>query len=470
MRAIRESVALAAVVACTALVPGTAHAQATSAPDDVVARPGQESGRIDDVEDEDSAARQVGRGVLWVPRAAFGVAMVPVRGTVYLADRYRLGDRARRWFFNDEGTFGVFPVVGWDSGFGPNGGLKLVARDLFGHEEQAEAKGVIGWSSRATALGRFSTGELLGERTTLGFEALFDRNPAQRFFGFGNGDEIDPRDDELINPNVDNRAVETRFRQRQAQLAAVLDVRPFDGFHIRPGARIADVRVSNDIASGLSEPAIDRVYDVMTITGFPEYKIGYGELELRLDTRRSWDDYESLAMPSQGWLVSAFAGRAAVDVGDDFWRLGFDVHRLFHLGTGPRSLALRLHGEGVTGDRMDTPFTELPSLGGPFMLRGYDLDRFRDRIAAVASAEYAWDLAEAVAASLFVDAGRVFPALDEITLDNTRVGFGVGLQVHTAHFLLTRAQLASSIDGGLFLNLAFEPAFEPQPRVTRRNR
>ncbi|HVK88154.1 MAG TPA: hypothetical protein VM513_28735, partial [Kofleriaceae bacterium] len=61
-------------------------------------------------------------------------------------------------------------------------------------------------------------------------------------------------------------------------------------------------------------------------------------------------------------------------------------------------------------------------------------------------------------------------ALDEITLDNTRVGFGFGLQAHTAHVLLTRAQVASSIDGGVFLNLSFEPAFEPPPRVTRRNR
>lgn len=469
MRSIRVSVALA-VIACTAAAPGTAHAQATAPPDDVVARPGQESGRIDDVDGEDSAGRQIGRGILLVPRLAWGVVMVPVRGTVYLADRYHAADRARRWFFNREGTFGVFPVVGWDSGFGPNGGLKLVERDLFGNEEQAEAKAVIGWSSRATVLGRVSSGELFGEHTTLGFEALYDRNPAQRFYGFGNGDEIDPRDDALIDPNVDNRAVETRFRERQAQVAAVLDVRPFDGFHIRPGAKVADVSLSNDIASGLSEPAIDEVYDVMAIAGFPEYQIAYGELELRLDTRRAWDDYESVAMPSQGWLVSAFAGRALVDAGEDFWRYGLDVHRLFHLGMGPRSLALRFHGEGVTGERMETPFTELPTLGGPFMLRGYNVNRFRDRVAAVASAEYAWDLSEKVGASVFVDAGRVFAGLDELSLDNTRVGFGLGLQAHTAHFLLTRAQIASSIDGGAFLNLVFEPSFEPQPRVTRRNR
>jgi hypothetical protein len=461
MRPIRHLVA-SSVIACTALVPGPAHAQ------DVIARPGQESGRVDDVDGFDSPVREAARGVLFFPRLAFEVAMTPVRGTVYLGDRYHLPAHARRWFFNHDETFGVFPIVGWDSGFGPNGGLRTLWRDAFGHDEGFDAKAVIGWASRATVSGRFTSGTLLGDHLTLGAEVLYDRNPAERFFGIGNGDEIEPRDDELINPTIDNRAVETRFFERQAQAATVLDIRPVDGFHIRPGAKIADVELSNDIASRLTEPAIDEVYDTMDLVGFPDYQIAYGELELRLDTRHNANDFESKAMPSEGWLVSAFAGRAFLDVGEDFWRYGTDIQHLFRLGVGPRSLALRLHAEGVTGDLMTTPFTELPSLGGAYFLRGYDWDRFRDRVAAVASAEYAWDLGQMIGASVFVDAGRTFHGLDEATLENLRVGFGVGLQAHTANLFLARVQLASSIDGGVFLNLAFEPAFEPQPRVRSR--
>ena len=60
------------------------------------------------------------------------------------------------------------------------------------------------------------------------------------------------------------------------------------------------------------------------------------------------------------------------------------------------------HGEGVTGGRDDVPFTELPALGGPTYLRGYDLDQFRDRIAAFGSVAYEWDLSQWFAARLFV--------------------------------------------------------------------
>jgi hypothetical protein len=433
------------------------------------ARPGQESGRLDDYEGRDSAGREAGRATLAFPRLAFGVVMTAPRSIVYIGDRYHLAERARRWFFNDAGTVGAFPIVGWDSGFGPNLGVRGVVQDQLGYDETFDGKAVIGWASRATLLARFMSGDLLGEHLTLGVEALYDRNPAEYFFGYGNGNEIEPRDDGmLIDPNVDNRAVETRFFERQARASGALDYRPLDGIHIRPGITVANIETSSDISSRLNDPPLDTQYNVMDITGYGSYNIGYGELEARLDTRRRWDEWESKGMPSQGWLVSVFGGRALVDVGEDYFRYGTDIHKLFHLGMGPRVLALRFHAEGVTGAIEDVPFTELPTLGGPRFLRGYNIDRFRDKIAAVASAEYYWDIAENAGASVFVDAGRVYPELDELSLDDMRVGFGVSIQAHTANALLTRAQLASSIDGGVFLNLAFEPAFEPQLRVRSR--
>lgn len=478
MRAIRVSAVLALVTGAV-LVPNTVRAQSAEPPmpapppepsdEGAVARPGQESGRLDDYEGRDSAAREAGRAILAFPRLTFEVAMTPVRSIVYLGDRYHLSERARRWFFSSDGTAGAFPVVGWDSGFGPNIGVRGVLDDKLGFDETFDGKAVIGWASRATVLARFMSGDMLGEHFTLGLEALYDRNPAEYFFGYGNGNEIEPRDDGmLIDPNVDNRAVETRFFERQARASGALDYRPFDGFHVRPGITIADVETTSDISSRLGDPPLDTQYNVMDITGYGGYQIGYGELELRLDTRRRWDKWESKGMPSKGWLVSVFGGRALVDVGEDYFRYGTDIHKLFHLGMGPRVLALRFHAEGVTGDIEDIPFTELPTLGGPQFLRGYNIDRFRDTLAAVASAEYSWDISEGIGTSVFVDAGRVYNGLDDLSLDDMRVGFGVGIQAHTANAFLTRAQIASSIDGGVFLNLVFEPAFEPQLRVQSR--
>jgi outer membrane protein assembly factor BamA len=131
-------------------------------------------------------------------------------------------------------------------------------------------------------------------------------------------------------------------------------------------------------------------------------------------------------------------------------------------------LALRLRGEGVSGTLAEVPFTELPQLGGPDDLRGYAVDRFRDRVLAVGSAEYEWDLGYLLTASVFVDAGRVFDALDALDARHLRVGYGVALQGHTEYAFGFRGSLSSSIDGGLFLNLSFNQVFVLDERVRRR--
>ena len=72
--------------------------------------------------------------------------------------------------------------------------------------------------------------------------------------------------------------------------------------------------------------------------------------------------------------------------------------------------------ESVLGHQAEIPFNELPRLGGPRRLRGYNLDRFRDKHSAVATVEYRWPVHEFVQAVGFFDAGSVgvdYPSLFE---------------------------------------------------------
>lgn len=132
-------------------------------------------------------------------------------------------------------------------------------------------------------------------------------------------------------------------------------------------------------------------------------------------------------------------------------------------------LALRVYVEGVTGDYGDIPFYDLPQLGGPLLLRGYDLARFRDRVAGLASAEYQWDLnSKWLSAFLFVDAGRTYQALDDLTLAGARFGYGGGIEFHTKSSFLGRFAIASSSDGGLLFNLSFDPVYDVKARVERK--
>ena len=162
-----------------------------------------------------------------------------------------------------------------------------------------------------------------------------------------------------------------------------------------------------------------------------------------------------------------FAGRShSLSGGQDYWRYGADLQRFIHLATGPRVLVLRAHVEGVTGDA-DLPFYQLPRLGGTTYLRGYASERFRDRIAAVASADYQFDLSRNLSARVFVDAGRVYAGARDITTEDMRVGYGIGFDINTESSFLARTSIASSVDGGVFFNFALDPAFELDRRIER---
>jgi hypothetical protein len=116
-----------------------------------------------------------------------------------------------------------------------------------------------------------------------------------------------------------------------------------------------------------------------------------------------------------------------------------------------------LYGETVTGSREEMPFLELPRLGGPNLLRGYDRDRFRDKVSAVGQVAYLFAVSRFIGASVFADVGRVYSGLDALTYRDQRLGFGGALEIFTRKNMLMRAQVASSVDGGLFMSLAIDP-------------
>ncbi|HEY5950843.1 MAG TPA: hypothetical protein VIV40_35365, partial [Kofleriaceae bacterium] len=87
---------------------------------------------------------------------------------------------------------------------------------------------------------------------------------------------------------------------------------------------------------------------------------------------------------------------------------------------------------------------------------------------AVTSAEYIWDVSSFMLASMFVDVGRVYSDITEINGDDLRVGYGASLQLVDKRRFLAGVSVASSIDGGLFLNLVLDPVYEPEPRVRQK--
>ncbi|HEX7836741.1 MAG TPA: BamA/TamA family outer membrane protein, partial [Kofleriaceae bacterium] len=433
--------------------------------------PGQESGRADPG-DGDSMARRIGRGLLYLPRLAIDLALTPPRVAIWANDRYHLLDWYDRLFFNDTHTIGLSPIVAIDTTLGVTAGAEFVHRDLLGEHEQFGLQASIGSWYRQIYAARLATGNRLGDRLSLELEARYERRPHDAFYGIGNGDRvaaggapIDPRVDSISDPTSDPTSIEAYYRQDRSRLATSADLRAWRGLHLRGSAEISRV----EFGTPTQGESITRVYDPSGLVGWGGYRYGYGELELRWDSRRRATVMEPSAVYSAGELAAVFGGRThRPGGGPDFWRYGLDLEKFVRLAEGPRVLIAQLHGEAVTGRRDEVPFTELPKLGGPTYLRGYAFDRFRDRVAAFGSLAYEWDLSQWFSASVFADVGRVYPALTELSLDRLRVGYGVSIEAHRVESFLVAASIGSSIDGGVFLGLSFSPVHDVKERVRRQ--
>ncbi len=423
---------------------------------------GTESGRIDEGDDGDSVLRLAARGLLFLPKLALQVVFAPIRGGVWAYERFQLGHRVRDIFFNDENTIGLYPSLGFESGFGINIGATFVTRNLLGVGERFSLHAGTGGVFRKVYKAKFVSGDLLGDRVKIELRGLYELRPKDAFYGIGN--------DDLEDMDVMDPAIETRFRKTKARASAVLDINIVGDLHARLSEELQDLAFENSTLGG-NDP-IDVVYMPTSLVGFGGVRASYTELELRYDSRRAGSQWDPDSVRGTGWLLSGFTGRSvALGVGQDYWRYGGEIQRFLRLTHGPRVISARLFLEAVTGKPEDVPFDELPKLGGRALLRGYPLDRFRDRIAALGTLEYTWDLSRRISASTFADVGQVFSSLREATLENfdsVRVGFGVGLEFHTDRSYLMGLSVASSIDGGIFLNFNFDPAFDTAPRTGRR--
>ncbi|HWM84696.1 MAG TPA: BamA/TamA family outer membrane protein [Kofleriaceae bacterium] len=414
--------------------------------------------------------RVVPRVLLFPVRVALFIFDAPMRSGFWLYERYQLRDRFKAIFFNDTGTVGLYPVAFVETGFGLNAGARFIHRALW-REASLRARASFGGRFRQIYALKLGSGRIFGDRIELELEAEHEIRPKDRFFGVGNGDEVEMVADP-VDPYANATAVDSRFQQTLSRLSAIADVQLFGPV----SARLSSAAMWRDFdrsdrAEILDENDLVLNYDTAALPGFDEgAAYSYHELELRIDTRQSASRYEMETVPSVGWLLSGFGG-IATDFDrapTKYIRYGADLQRYIRIGEAPRLLALRAYMEGVDGDLDEVPFVDLPRLGGPLLLRGYDQDRFRDRVLGLTSAEYQFDMGYMLTGYVFVDAGRVYPELRDIELKDIRVGYGGGIQLQTPGSFLGRVSVATSIDGGLLFNLSLDPVYDPKARVERK--
>jgi hypothetical protein len=390
-------------------------------------RPGQESGRLD-VPRGDSAVREVARGILWGPRAALMLSVQPVRGLLYAQDRYDLAGSAISLFSTDDRKFAMFPTALFETGFGLNAGARSFIKDLVAPGDRYDLRAGIGGADRWQVVGKAQLDRHHRGRVAMSLEARVARRDNDRYYGIGDAGT----EDSLYRTAI-TRAI-ARARIRLPASVALTGT----------GAV-----VDKDVTP--TDPAMLA----------PTTEALYGELELTRDTRRRADAEDAHGVRSTGSLALGFAGREhELRDGRGWFRVGFDLQQFVRLESGPRAFEFRLYADAVVGGPSELPFTELPRLGGPSMLRGYPADRFRDRLAVVGQVSYVWAAASWLSPVIFVDAGRVFAKLGDLSVTDPRVGYGAALELYGRGGLAMRFEIASSIDGGLFGYIALNPAYD----------
>lgn len=483
MRASRLALTISAIVAVTSSAsadeepddaekPQPATPAASPAPAPPAPPPPDQAGGIEqpDAVPIRTRALWLPRALLFIPRWVVWAVGQPIRGAAYAYERYELRTHVVDLLFDTTRTYGLYPVVSYETGFGVTGGARFVHRDLFGADERLKLRASFGGRYRQAYGLNLRSGGRLGA-LALEVDASFERRPLERFYGIGNGDEA-PVPAMPIDPATSDAAVSTRFREDVIRNVISLEA-PVAGA-LR--ARTSAATMQRALAGTGEADSLELFYDAARLVGWTGGVSNvYVEQQLYYDSRRH-ARYRSRAFDATGWFASVHVG-ATRGLGDDrseFLSYGGEVLRYLDLYDGSRVLALRLLVESVAGTDGRTDgkisFLDLPRLGGAEYLRGYPSGRFRDRALTLATVEYAWDLGNFLAAYTFVDAGRVWRSLaelDELTPSSLRIGYGGGVQIHTDTSFLTRLQIAASRDGDVFLELVLSPAYGRRERAGR---
>ncbi len=274
-------------------------------------------------------------------------------------------------------------------------------------------------------------GVVIEERGVIRASGGYERSRTRRFFGFG-----------ADSPEQ----AETSFTDEVSSVDATWQ----DGVR-EPGddlVALAGVRLEHrNLAGG-------RVSDVpSTEASFPAVVAdGDSHDVLWLSTGLRWDTRDSQAQPYRGWKIGLNVDAAPAQSGGDLGAIttlhtlaAWPVWSPWHGGgdaleENPPTDTVVIGGfaKATSGE---LPFWALPSLGGPDSLRGYIANRFVDRAAWHATAEYrTWVIPRGFAltdairmerfgVALFYELGTVAPRVADLDDAEIHDSYGVGLRM-----------------------------------------
>jgi hypothetical protein len=431
----RRSLALvAAVLTLTVFVPALLQAQQSEIP----ARPPDETATVNDGPTERIVEGRPG--------------MYPVKRVIHPISWLYAGIRpflsiAEKAGTNNPSNTGSVPVSGMKFNLislGPGSGVGVEIKpfhyDLFHRKVEVEVPLAVthklyesfGFSARYPLLSSDSA-----KRVALEFSGFYGSRPSENFFGIGN---------ETVESNL------SRFRSVTRTVAVSLDTRLTKNWTARVEARHRNV--------GITKPRNFPSTQEVGSKTLPGLQTGATMRSIAASLR--YDTRNRTMLPGKGSLQLV---EASVNEGvgaDDFsyWRLRYDAQEYVPLSKDGRSvIALRGHMEtnrekGGSG----IPFFDLPAIGSPETLSGFEPRRFSDKSAVDFSAEYRYRIWRHFDWALFVSQGQVAPQIGDFGLHRFHTGYGMRFLVRPPGNHAIAMDIGHSREGWIFY-LDFSPAF-----------
>lgn len=361
-----------------------------------------------------------------IPKYAIIFAVSPLIYTGRTIERYHIYERVEDALTNEDRTFFIYPIFGFGGGSGFGGGVGVVHTNLFskGYELRGSFQiftnldidtGVSFRDRKAFYIGGVPVGYKI--------LAQFIRYHDESFFGFGN--------DTLESD-------ETEFQLDRIRSGVQFDHQLPLNFHVKP--HVVYHLANSGASSGLTPPSSDTFFSSAELDGFGRslHHIDIG-LSLAHDTRNAEVN------PESGGLRQ-FIFRRMQGIGNsgfDYNEYRVEARQYFRLWKERRVLGVRafLVVQDETGSG-SVPFYRTSTLDNNAPLRSFSRGRFRDTGYYLFNAEYrypVWDIIDAV---VFVDAGRVFEDIEDLSFKGIKYSFGGGIR-----FVSRKLPLASLMVG-----------------------
>jgi hypothetical protein len=366
-------------------------------------------------------------GLLFLPRALIEGAVLASTATASFIEDQQIVPRVRDILGTEDGTLRWAPTFTVTSRFQPDVGARLMAR-----------VGPFSSMLRASVVNEdafLSEGRLLrslGERwrTQLFVEGFQQRNRYLSFSGLGPDPAHDLRNEFLAGQSGGS----AMFQEERVRLILGASSRVSDDNELLFSSSL-QVRHIEDPDG--ERRTLSRTFVPGSVAGAYDRSVRvYTEGAVRRDTRAV------RGPPADGYLIEAYAGASDDPRGDYAQAVHAGGRVAFFLPVVRKTSILN---PGFTVDTIGPfggqglPFREYLQAAG---FRGSD-GRV-DRVAALGSLDYRWQLRSYVAARLFFDVTTVAPRFASLRPDHLAWALGGGLDLHSSTTELGRIGLAYS--------------------------